>query len=82
MQSEPGEERQDPAASDASGIMIDAYGTGISILNNSIANCVNIGIKLHGANNITVTNNTCFNNGGKSWSTGGIELVSGPDDSI
>jgi hypothetical protein len=64
---------------DASGIMIDAYGSGITISNNTVANCVNIGIKLHGANNIVVKNNTTFNNGGQSWSKGGLELLSRPD---
>jgi hypothetical protein len=65
---------------DASGIMVDAYGTGISVINNTVANCVNIGIKIHGANDILVKNNTCYNNGlNDNWSKGAIELLSSSD---
>ena len=49
---------------DFAGIFIDAYGTGITITNNTVANIATSGIKLHGVNNITVKNNTCYNNGG------------------
>ncbi|HEU5052946.1 MAG TPA: right-handed parallel beta-helix repeat-containing protein, partial [Hanamia sp.] len=65
----------DSLNNDLSGISIDDYGTGITISNNTIANCVSIGIKLHLANNITVKNNTTYNNGGSSWSKGGLEIL-------
>jgi hypothetical protein len=57
-------------------IFIDAYGTGITITNNSVANVATAGIKLHGANNITIKGNTTFNNGGPSWTKGGLLLLS------
>lgn len=66
----------DSTSNDFGGIFIDAYGTGIQILNNTVANCSTIGIKLHGANNIVVRNNTTYNNGGASWSRGGLEFLS------
>lgn len=66
-------------APDASGIMIDAWASGITIINNTVANCTNIGIKLHGTNQIVVRNNTTYNNGGKYWSKGGLELLSRAD---
>jgi hypothetical protein len=70
----------DITVTDVSGIFIDAYGTGITISNNTVANCANIGIKLHGVNNIVVTDNTCYNNSlNNGWSKGGIELLSSSD---
>ncbi|RNI33355.1 T9SS C-terminal target domain-containing protein [Hanamia caeni] len=69
----------DTTLTDFGGIFIDAYGTGITISNNTVANCAAAGIKLHGANNIIVTNNTTYNNGGSSWTKGGLELISQPD---
>ncbi len=66
-------------SSDASGIFIDAYGTGITITNNTVANCKNAGIKLHGTNNIIIRNNTTYNNGGSDWTKGGLELMTRPD---
>jgi len=66
----------DSTSNDFGGIFIDAYGTGIQIINNTVANCSTIGIKLHGANNIIVKNNTTYNNGGASWSRGGLEFLS------
>lgn len=66
----------DSTQNDLGGIFIDAYGTGISIINNSVANCSTIGIKIHGANNIVVKNNTTYNNGGSSWAKGGLEFLS------
>jgi len=65
----------DSLNNDLSGISVDDYGTGITISNNTIANCVAIGIKLHKANNIVVKNNTTYNNGNSSWSKGGIEIL-------
>ncbi|MEO8822158.1 MAG: T9SS type A sorting domain-containing protein [Ginsengibacter sp.] len=61
---------------DFGGIFIDAYGTGVTITNNSVANVATAGIKLHGSNNIIIKNNTTFNNGGSSWTKGGIMLLS------
>jgi hypothetical protein len=69
----------DTTSNDFGGIFIDAYGTGITISNNSVANCVTAGIKLHGANNIIVKNNTTFNNGGSSWTKGGLMFLSATD---
>ncbi len=69
----------DTTANDLGGIFIDAYGTGITISNNTVANCVTAGIKLHGANNIVVKNNTTYNNGGSSWTKGGLMMIGGPD---
>ena len=68
----------DTTLSDFGGIFIDAFGTGITISNNTIANTVAAGIKLHGANNIIVKNNTTYNNGSSSWTKGGLELMSDP----
>jgi hypothetical protein len=66
----------DSTQNDLGGIFIDAYGTGISIINNTVANCSTIGIKIHGANNIIIKNNTTYNNGGSSWAKGGLEFLS------
>jgi hypothetical protein len=66
----------DTTLSDFGGIFIDAFGTGITISNNTVANTVAAGIKLHGANNIVVKNNTTYNNGSNSWTKGGLELMS------
>ena len=68
----------DTTLSDFGGIFIDAFGTGITISNNTVANTVAAGIKLHGANNIVVKNNTTYNNGSDSWTKGGLELMSDP----
>jgi hypothetical protein len=68
----------DETLSDFGGIFIDAFGTGITITNNTVANTVAAGIKLHGANNIIVKNNTTYNNGSDSWTKGGLELMSDP----
>lgn len=71
------------AFTDASGIMIDGYGTGITVINNTTANCANSGIKLLEDQRIIVNNNTCYNNGlNYSWATGGIQLLSGSDLAI
>ena len=69
----------DTTSNDLGGIFIDAYGTGITISNNTVANCVTAGIKLHGANNIIVSNNTSYNNGGRSWTKGALMFIGGPD---
>ena len=74
-----GQGTPNPASVDFGGIFIDAYGTGITISNNTVANMVTSGIKLHGTNNIIVKNNTCFNNGGASWAKGGLQLLSASD---
>ena len=66
----------DSTQNDLGGIFIDAYGTGITIINNSVANCSTVGIKIHGANNIIIKNNTTYNNGGSSWAKGGLEFLS------
>lgn len=47
----------------ARGIYIDEGGTSITISNNSVAYGNNSGIFIHNANNITVTNNTVYDNG-------------------
>jgi hypothetical protein len=66
----------DTTLSDFGGIFVDAFGTEITITNNTVANTVAAGIKLHGANNIVVKNNTTYNNGSNSWTKGGLELMS------
>jgi len=45
------------------GIYLDEYANGITIQNNTIANCVASGIKLHKAHDNVISNNTCYNNG-------------------
>ncbi len=45
------------------GIYLDDCSRGLTVSNNTIANCINSGIYLHGANNVIVTGNTCYNNG-------------------
>jgi parallel beta-helix repeat protein len=52
------------------GIFIDDFGCNISITNNTLANCINAGINLHDTKNVTVTNNTAYNNGKPGWSNG------------
>ena len=66
----------DSTQNDLGGIFIDAYGTGITIINNTVAHCSTIGIKIHGANNIIIRNNTTYDNGGSSWAKGGLEFLS------
>jgi hypothetical protein len=66
----------DTTSNDFGGIFIDAYGSGITITNNSVANVITAGIKLHGTNNIIVKNNTTYNNGGASWTKGGLMFLS------
>lgn len=63
-------------APDASGIMIDAWSKGITIVNNTTANCANVGIKIHGTTESVIRNNTTYNNGGTHWTKGGLELLS------
>ncbi|MGN6297558.1 MAG: PA14 domain-containing protein [Ginsengibacter sp.] len=74
-----GQGTPNPSSVDFGGIFIDAYGTGITISNNTVANMATSGIKLHGTNNIIVKNNTCYNNGGASWAKGGLQLLSASD---
>jgi len=45
------------------GIYLDDCSRGLTVSNNTIANCINSGIYLHGANNVIVTGNSCYNNG-------------------
>jgi parallel beta-helix repeat protein len=71
-----GQGTSQPTNLDFGGIFIDAYGTGITITNNTVANVATSGIKLHGTNNIIVKNNTCYNNGGSSWAKGGLQMLS------
>ena len=47
----------------ANGIYIDDLGTGVTVTNNTIANCNNTGIFLHNANNCNLRNNTIYNCG-------------------
>ena len=56
----------------AYGIFIDDFGNNISITNNTIANCTMAGINLHGTKNVTVTNNTAYNNGVPGWGNGNL----------
>ncbi len=52
------------------GIFIDDFGCNINITNNTVANCINAGINLHDTKNVTVNNNTVYNNGLPGWSNG------------
>ncbi|MEO7048948.1 MAG: MBG domain-containing protein [Ferruginibacter sp.] len=49
------------AAPNSQGIYMDDLANGVDIQHNSVSGC-DIGIYLHGTKNITVTNNTSFNN--------------------
>jgi uncharacterized repeat protein (TIGR02059 family) len=44
------------------GIYLDSYSSGISVTNNSIYHCSGKGIMLSNASNITLQNNTCYDN--------------------
>jgi hypothetical protein len=54
----------------AYGIFIDDFGCNIAITNNTVANCSSAGLNLHDTKNVTVTNNTLYNNGKPGWSNG------------
>jgi hypothetical protein len=54
----------------AYGIFIDDFGCNISITNNTVANCRSAGINLHDTKNVTVNQNTAYNNGMPGWSDG------------
>jgi parallel beta-helix repeat protein len=46
----------------SAGIYCDDLSSYVVVTNNSVANSVNVGIKMHRANNCTVNNNTAYNN--------------------
>jgi len=56
----------------AYGIFIDDYGASISVTNNTVANCTSAGINLHDTKDMTVTNNTAYNNGIPGWGNGNL----------
>jgi len=52
----------DPSSWDgAEGIYLDAPTYGVSVINNTVANC-NTGIKIHESHDLTITENTFYNN--------------------
>ena len=46
----------------AQGIYLDSYSSGITVTNNSVANCRGSGLYTSNCNHITLQNNTCYNN--------------------
>ncbi|MEO7317315.1 MAG: right-handed parallel beta-helix repeat-containing protein, partial [Ginsengibacter sp.] len=69
----------DSMNNDLAGIFLDVYSSGITISNNTVANVVTSGIKLHGATDIIIQGNTTYNNGGSSWARGGLQFLAGND---
>ena len=57
-----GEGTPEPTKKYAHGIYIDDNATNVSIHANTIANCASFGVFVHNARNLTVTNNTVYNN--------------------
>ena len=57
-----GEGTSDPSKKLAHGIYIDDNATNVSIDGNTVANCASFGVYVHNARNLTITNNTIYNN--------------------
>ena len=52
---------------ESEGIYIDYNTKNVEISGNTVAFCKNGGIKLHGASDIIISQNTCFNNNSQLW---------------
>jgi parallel beta-helix repeat protein len=52
---------------ESEGIYMDYNTKNVEISGNTIANCRNGGIKIHGASSILINQNTCFNNNFQIW---------------
>jgi len=58
------------------GIYLDEFASGITVSNNTIANCSHDGIKLHKSSNCTLTGNTIYNN------ANGIDYLNSANTSV
>ena len=62
----------------AQGIYLDGYSTDVDIMDNTVANCSDYGIFIHGSKNIKIKDNTLFNNEAQlyfyNWGPGITEI--------